>query len=179
MQVEYQWTPIRCAKCKKFGHDCNKIIKPQISQHTKQPSKQPTIVHDEPPRHNSDDEWIVQGKGKKGVGHSPHHDPSSSNVTIGGNTIHNQFSALEGLIVDSSIEGQPSAQPIPIAIQLTEVKPPAEPQLESQVIRVEDGDHVPASSEPSAHISNAGSEISLHDITKSIIDKELPRQILL
>ena len=25
LKIEYQWTPSRCAKCKRFSHDCSKL----------------------------------------------------------------------------------------------------------------------------------------------------------
>ena len=61
LKVEYQWSPIRCAKCKKFGHNCAKLPKvPNLQQSASRP---PT------PSKNGPEEgvWMVITKGKNVV----------------------------------------------------------------------------------------------------------------
>ena len=54
LHVEYQWSPIRCAKCKKFGHDCARL-------HKAQAGAKPV-----PPIQQAQDQgaWMVMEKGK-------------------------------------------------------------------------------------------------------------------
>ena len=55
LKIDYQWKPDRCAKCKKFGHDCSRI---QRTQNLHGPNLQPPIPTDE-------GVWMVKGKGKQ------------------------------------------------------------------------------------------------------------------
>ena len=55
IKVQYQWTPLRCAKCKTFGHNCEK--KPQELKAT------PTVFKKGP----TNDIWMIRRKGKEVV----------------------------------------------------------------------------------------------------------------
>ena len=54
LRVEYQWIPIRCARCKKFGHNCDRKRTPPTV------SNQPPNVKDL----EANGTWMKQGKGK-------------------------------------------------------------------------------------------------------------------
>ena len=53
VKFQYQWTPIRSAKCKSFGHNCEKK--------TQAPNHKPVMMKKGP----SNDVWMVRRKGKK------------------------------------------------------------------------------------------------------------------
>ena len=55
LPVEYQWNPIRCAKCKKFGHDCDRIQKNHVGVKKKE---------DRPDTQMQDGKWLIKNKGK-------------------------------------------------------------------------------------------------------------------
>ena len=57
IKVEYQWSPLRCAKCKKFGHDCAKVPRPHSAPH---------VQKQHCPLANPVDEgaWMLREKGK-------------------------------------------------------------------------------------------------------------------
>ena len=59
LKVEYPWTPVRCAHCKKFGHDCARNPKP-IHTNTN------TNTQDQQGNdHEARGNWMKQGRRKK------------------------------------------------------------------------------------------------------------------
>ena len=62
IRVEYQWSPTRCAKCERFGHDCAKIHKPQLKPNLV-PKLDPN-VQKQLTTTLSEGVWMVKGKGK-------------------------------------------------------------------------------------------------------------------
>ena len=59
LKVEYQWNPVRCAKCKKFGHNCvtlPKAVKPQAQ------ACRPSSSHSK--KKFEEGVWMVVSKGK-------------------------------------------------------------------------------------------------------------------
>ena len=98
LKVEYQWTPLRCSKCMKFGHDCARLPSAQKAPiltaiSSSGPSARPSSSH-----RQSQDEgaWKVIEKGKA-VAEIHGCIPSSSfksidlNVTSGGSCQHVPF----------------------------------------------------------------------------------------
>ena len=62
IHVDYQWNPPRCAKCKKFGHDCAKLQRPQ---HNHKPASKPAMHFQKQQTNNHNDGvWMVKDKGK-------------------------------------------------------------------------------------------------------------------
>ena len=61
LRVEYQWNPVRCAKCKKFGHNCATIAKPVKPQ---VPNSRPSSSHSK--KKLEEGVWMV-AKGKNVV----------------------------------------------------------------------------------------------------------------
>ena len=78
IRVEYQWSPVRCAKCKKFGHDCAKIHKPQLKP-TLVP-KRDSNVQKQQNSGLSEGAWMVKAKGKFVPETGPSYAPSSAMV---------------------------------------------------------------------------------------------------
>ena len=73
LRVEYPWNPVRCAKCQRFGHDCNRVPKPAANTTQVQQSNRSNESHGH---------WMTQGKGKN-VMLATADFPSSSNGNIG------------------------------------------------------------------------------------------------
>ena len=53
VRIQYQWTPVRCVKCKTFGHNCEKKLQ--------DPKTNPMAVKKGP----TNDGWMVRKKGKE------------------------------------------------------------------------------------------------------------------
>ena len=69
LQVEYQWLPLRCARCKKFGHNCEKLL---VSQGVvkKENLSQSQV---------QEGQWLVKNKGKTIID-TNQENPSEDNI---------------------------------------------------------------------------------------------------
>ena len=74
LKVEYQWSPIRCAKCKKFGHNCANLPRTQKNpKHIPRPSSSSGKKQEE-------GVWMVISNGKTVVDHDQTCIPSTSST---------------------------------------------------------------------------------------------------
>ena len=72
LKVDYQWTPIRCVKYKKFGHDCARL---HSIQHIALKTSRPSSSHQQ---RSEEGVWKVIEKGKGVVDQDQSYIPSPS-----------------------------------------------------------------------------------------------------
>ena len=77
--MEYQWNPIRCAKCKRFGHDCSKV---HTAPHIPKKPNYKQVLNPEPSE--VEGEWKIKGKGRSVNVDGPPSGLATSTCTVDG-----------------------------------------------------------------------------------------------
>ena len=125
LKIEYQWNPIRCAKCRKFGHNCVVTSNKPIPQ---KPVSRPQSSQSK--RKQEEGTWMVVSKGKNVVEQDPICETSTStNQECARN--NNIITMDNQLIIGSDQEDSRDIHPTITRIQSNQQADTASPTPES------------------------------------------------